>query len=66
MAGKAKTHKGLLKRVKITATGKIVRKKAGKSHLLSVKTGKKLRKLRSTATVPSHIAKQMKKIITRS
>jgi large subunit ribosomal protein L35 len=58
---KGKTHKGIAKRLKVTGTGKIIRKKAGKSHLLSVKSGKKLRSLRQTATVPAHIAKQIKK-----
>ncbi len=60
-AGKQKTHKGILKRLKVTATGKIIRKKGGKSHLLSVKTGKRRRRLRKTATVPHHIAKKIKK-----
>lgn len=31
---KMKTHKGLAKRFKITATGKIMHAKAGKNHLL--------------------------------
>lgn len=43
---KFKPHKGLRKRVKVSAKGKIVRKKAGKSHLLSNKSGKRLRRLR--------------------
>ena len=30
---KSKTHKGLAKRVKLTATGKLMRHKGGKSHL---------------------------------
>jgi len=56
-----KTHKGIAKRLKITGTGKIVRKKGGKSHLLSIKSGKNLRRLRRSATVPHHIEKQIKK-----
>jgi len=56
-----KSHKGILKRLKITGTGKIIRKKSGKSHLLSTKNGKQLRRLRRNATVPNHIAKMMKK-----
>jgi len=65
MAGKGKTHKGLKKRIKLTANGKILRKRAGKSHLLSHKSGKQLRRLRSTKTVPAHIAKQLKKELTK-
>ena len=45
---KFKPHKGLRKRVKVSAKGKIVRKQAGKSHLLSNKSGKRLRRLRRT------------------
>jgi large subunit ribosomal protein L35 len=62
-AGKQKTHKGIKKRLKVTGTGKIVRKKGGKSHLLSVKSGKRLRRLRKGATVPKHIAKKIKKMM---
>ena len=36
---KLKTHKGLKKRVTVSAKGKISRQKAGKGHLLSGKEG---------------------------
>jgi large subunit ribosomal protein L35 len=55
-----KTHKGIAKRLKVTGTGKIIRKKSGKSHLLSVKTGKRRRSLRKTVTVPAHLTKIIK------
>jgi len=42
---KAKTKKALSKRVKVSATGKIMRRQAGKSHLLSSKTRKRKRRL---------------------
>ena len=45
---KMKTHKGAKKRFRITATGKLKRKQAGKKHLLSHKTGKRKRHLRGT------------------
>ncbi len=60
-----KTHKGIKKRLKVTGTGKIIRKKGGKSHLLSTKTGKRLRRLRHTATVPKHVAKNIKKAMIK-
>ena len=41
-----KPHKGLTKRVKISARGKVIRHKAGRRHLLSVKNGKRCRHLR--------------------
>jgi len=46
---KQKTHKGLAKRVKVTAKGKIKIHKAGASHLMSVKNAKRRRSIRRTA-----------------
>ena len=34
---KLKTHKGMAKRIKLTATGKMLRRKAFRNHLLSGK-----------------------------
>lgn len=42
---KQKTHKGLRKRVKITATGKVKYRRPGGSHLLSGKSAKRRRRL---------------------
>ena len=41
-----KTHKASKKRFRVTATGKLKRKQAGKKHLNSHKTGKRKRHLR--------------------
>ncbi len=46
---KQKTHKGLAKRVKVTARGKVLRKRAGGGHLLSGKSGKRRRRIRKSA-----------------
>ncbi len=43
---KVKTHKGAAKRFRITGTGKVVRKRAFKSHLLEKKSSKRKRKFR--------------------
>ncbi len=43
---KLKTHKGMKKRFKVTATGKVLHKKCGSSHLMSHKSGKQVRRLR--------------------
>ena len=51
---KQKTHKGLAKRVKVTAGGKVKYHKAGKGHLMSVKSAKRLRAMRRPATVTSN------------
>ncbi|MFH1716858.1 MAG: 50S ribosomal protein L35 [Planctomycetota bacterium] len=54
---KQKTHKGLSKRVKITATGKVNRKRAGGGHLMSGKSAKRRRRISSTAVMTSPSAK---------
>jgi large subunit ribosomal protein L35 len=43
---KMKTHKGMKKRFKVSATGKVSHKRCGSSHLNSHMSGKKIRKLR--------------------
>lgn len=43
---KMKTHKGLKKRFKVSANGKVSHKKCGSSHLMSHKSGKQVRRLR--------------------
>jgi large subunit ribosomal protein L35 len=48
---KAKTHKGASKRFSRTGSGKIVRRKAGKRHLLSHKKRDQKRRLGRTAVV---------------
>lgn len=49
---KQKPHKGLTKRVKITAKGKILRAKAGKEHLMSTKSSKRRRRLAKGGQIP--------------
>jgi large subunit ribosomal protein L35 len=48
---KLKTHKGMKKRFKISATGKVSHKRCGSSHLMSHKSGKRVRRLRKTTTL---------------
>lgn len=43
---KMKTHKGIKKRVKITAKGKVIHKRANAGHLMSGKSGKRCRAMR--------------------
>lgn len=50
---KLKTHRGAAKRFKITGTGKVVRKQAGKRHLLSHKSAKRKRNLGGSAPIHS-------------
>jgi large subunit ribosomal protein L35 len=48
---KLKTHRGAAKRFKMTGTGKIVRAKAFKRHILTSKTTKSKRQMRGTVEV---------------
>jgi large subunit ribosomal protein L35 len=48
---KLKTHKGIKKRFKVSATGKVSHKCCGSSHLNSHKTGKQIRRLRKKSIV---------------
>jgi len=57
---KQKTHKGLSKRVKITATGKISRSRCGGGHLLSGKNAKRRRRIRSSAITTGTAAKAIR------
>jgi large subunit ribosomal protein L35 len=45
VGGKAKTRKAVAKRFKITGTGKVLRRKQGKRHLLQGKSRKRKRAL---------------------
>ena len=57
---KQKTHKGLRKRVKITATGKVRHKRAGGGHLMSGKNAKRRRRVRSSSIMKSAMAKTVR------
>jgi large subunit ribosomal protein L35 len=48
---KNKTHKGAKKRIKVTGTGKLMRRRAMGSHLLTKKSANKKRKLRKSTEV---------------
>ena len=60
---KMKTHSGAKKRFELTATGKVKRGHQGKSHILSKKTTKRKRRLRSGAYVSQTQEKTIKSII---
>jgi large subunit ribosomal protein L35 len=59
-AGKAKTRKSVAKRFKITGTGKVLRRKQGKRHLLIRKNAKRKRNLGKAALVSPADAKNIK------
>ncbi|MFY9270774.1 MAG: 50S ribosomal protein L35 [Candidatus Manganitrophaceae bacterium] len=51
MRAKLKTHRGAAKRFKITGSGKVLRRKAGKRHLLTGKAAKRKRSLSGSTPV---------------
>lgn len=55
---KMKTHKSARKRFRVTASGKLKRRQAGKKHLLSHKTGKRKRHLRGSVIETGKLAKK--------
>lgn len=62
---KNKSHKGLLKRIRISKTGKIRHKSANFKHLRSHKSGKRLRKLRKGSFMASADSKRLEKLLFR-
>ncbi len=60
---KLKTKRAAAKRFKVTGTGKLVRNKANKSHILTKKSTKRKRGLRKDTVVDATNVKTMKKIL---
>ena len=60
---KLKTKRAAAKRFKVTGTGKLVRNKAYKSHILTKKTTKRKRGLRKDTVLDQTNVKTMKKIL---
>lgn len=60
---KMKTHKGLRKRVKITARGKVLRKMSFAGHLMSGKSGNRCRKLRHKTLLVGKISDNVKRAL---
>ena len=57
---KMKTHKGLKKRVKLTAKGKLRHKSPNAGHLMSSKSGNRCRALRRPSFLKGALGKRMK------
>ncbi len=60
---KLKTHKGTAKRIKITSTGKLTRRRAYGNHMLAKKSKSRKRSINTTATVSGSIAKNVKRAL---
>lgn len=60
---KQKTHKGAAKRFKVTATGKVLRRRSMHSHILTKKAQKRKRRLRQVTLVSRAFAGQVKEML---
>lgn len=60
---KMKTHKGTAKRVKLTASGKVTRRRAGAGHLLAKKNASRKRVIGSGAEITGKLAKNIKRAL---
>jgi large subunit ribosomal protein L35 len=60
---KAKTHSGASKRFRRTGTGKIVRQKANRRHLLEHKSSTRTRRLAGRITVSSKDTYRVKHLL---
>ena len=64
MSAKMKTHKGALKRFKVTAKGKVRYRRSFAGHLMSGKSGDRRRKLRKPAYLFPTMGKKIGEAIT--
>ncbi len=62
---KLKSHKGLLKRIKITKSGKVRFGRPGSRHLKSNKTGEEIRGFRKKSYMRSGDKKRLKMLLHR-
>jgi len=62
---KMRTHRGAAKRFKITGTGKILRRKAYRDHLLEHKPSSRTRRLGREAEVVGGDKKRVKRMLGR-
>jgi len=60
---KMKSHRGAMKRFKLTGTGKVKRNKAYKSHILTKKSPKRKMGLRQSTILTSADHKRIKSVL---
>lgn len=60
---KMKTNRGAAKRFKVTGSGRIKRKKAYASHILTKKSTKRIRKLRQQAEISAGDKKRVNRML---
>jgi large subunit ribosomal protein L35 len=60
---KNKTHSGTKKRIKVSGSGKLLREKAGKRHLLEKKSSHKTRELSGQTEVAPQDDKRLRRML---
>jgi len=63
---KMKTHKGAAKRFKVTGSGKVIKNRSFKSHILEKKSAKRKRKLRHGQVISENDVKCVKRMLPYS
>lgn len=61
---KMKSHRGAMKRFKVTASGKVKMYKGYKSHLLTGKSAKRTRRLRTGSLVSPAFQKNIRSLLS--
>ena len=62
---KNKSHSGISKRVKVTGSGKLLRQKAGRRHILEKKSSKLTRRLEGTVEFAKNDLKRVRRLLGR-
>ncbi|HEX3924507.1 MAG TPA: 50S ribosomal protein L35 [Streptosporangiaceae bacterium] len=60
---KMKTHSGARKRFRLTGTGKVMRRRANRNHLLEHKSSTRTRRLKPEVTLSPADLKKMKRLL---
>jgi len=60
---KQRTRKAVAKRIKVTKTGKLKRKRAFASHIMGKKSAKRKRNLRKPKTIDKSDARRIKRLM---
>jgi len=60
---KMKTHSGAAKRFRLTGSGKVMRRRANRNHLLEHKSTKRTRRLSSDQVVAASDVRKIKKLL---
>jgi len=62
---KSKTHSGSAKRFRITGSGKIMRRRANRNHLLEHKPSRRTRRLYNEVELSASDTKRIKRLLAR-